>query len=282
MNSKKARDVPVVSPKTLQHIKTALDQSLNEIIVSLNLNISKEKILLNPHEYTFDLPNGERISFPKSFNLKEKVCYAIFENNIHPMKFYNEETNLFYKLVPTSYRPILRISATQMHKRPFIDYIESLELEGRILDGGTGLGYSAIIASLTATQVITVEWDPNVIEMASFNPHSSLLFKSSKIELREADITEEILSFEDQVFDNIIQDGGTPKSSGTFFSQSYSNELFRVLKPYSSLFFYLPQHGVSKGRDFGLEHIERLQKAGFILKRRDINGSYAHLIKDGY
>lgn len=280
MIDRKARDVPVVSYKTLQMIKKHLkNPAINELSVSLDLNISQSTIQLFHNENAFQLPNGESISFPKLFKPNKKVCYAIFDGQIHPMKFYNPETELYYKLVPTSFRPILRISATQMHKKPFLDYLETIELTGCILDGGTGLGYSAIIASFTASRVYTVEWDSNVIEIATYNPHSKSLFTNPKIELRNADITSEIITFNDQFFDNIIQDGGTPKSSGNFFSQSHCYELFRVLKSGGNLLIYLPRHGISKGRDFGHEHIHRLENAGFILQYRDVEGSFAHLRK---
>ena len=222
--------------------------------------------------------NEDEIFFPKSFK-SEKVCYAIIDGQIFPMKMFSEETNFYYKLVPTSWRPILRISATQMHKKPFLDYIEKIKPKGFVFDGGTGLGYSAIIASKTATRVITIEWDQVVLEIASYNPHSRELFTSANIEVRLGDITEEILKFEDSFFDYLIQDGGMPKSSGEFFSQSHCQELNRICKHGGTLLIYLPQHGKSKGRDFGLEHITRLQNAGFYLKKRDLEGSFAELYK---
>ena len=70
-----------------------------------------------------------------------------------------------------------------------------------------------------------------------------------------------------------------PKSSGNFFSSDHCKQLHRVLKPGGELIFYLPQHGKSKGRDYGGEHLERLKKAGFFLKKRDLEGSFALLYK---
>ncbi len=182
--------------------------------------------------------------------------------------------NFTYQLAPTSFRPILRISATQMHKKPFLDRLEKERITGRVLDGGTGLGYSAIVASMTADEVITIEWDPNVIEMATYNPHSAKLFEGENIRLIQGDITVEIQKFADRYFDNIIQDGGMPKSSGGFFSQSHAHQLYRVLKRGGRLFFYLPKKGIKSGRDFGMEQVKRMRKAGFRLIERDIDGSY--------
>ena len=89
----------------------------------------------------------------------------------------------------------------------------------------------------------------------------------------------EILQFDVNYFDNINQDGGMPKSSGNFFSQDHCRQLYRVLKSDGQLIFYLPKHGKSKGRDYGAEHLERLKKAGFLVKNRDVDGSFAILLK---
>lgn len=275
----KAKNVPVFSYKTLIEIKKGLLNSLNDLEVSIDLGISKTVIKLYPDDFSFSINRTDILKFPDSFNEKSAICYAIYDKQIFPMKMFSKTTNFFYKLVPTSWRPILRISATQMHKLPFLDFLDSQKLRGLVLDGGTGLGYSAIIASQTANRVITIEWDPQVIEMSSFNPHSRKLFDSLNIQLINGDITQEVLKYDDNYFDTIIQDGGMPKSSGEFFSQSYCHELHRVLRRGGNLFFYLPRHGKSKGRDFGGEVINRLLISGFHLKKREIEGSFAILYK---
>lgn len=249
------------------------------IEVSLDLGISTTQIQLNPKENSFNIHGQGSILFPEEFNEKEKVCYSIFDQAIYPLKMFSEHSNFYYKLVPTSWRPILRISATPMHKKPFLDYLEKAKLRGIVLDAGTGLGYSSIIASNTASHVVTIEWDIQVIEIASFNPHSKMLFESNCITLIHGDLSQELLKFDDNYFNAIIQDGGMPKSSGEFFSQQNCFELHRTLERGGQLFFYLPMHGKSRGRDFGAEHIARLKKAGFFLKKRDIEGSFAVFYK---
>lgn len=274
-----AKNVPVVSYKDLINIQDAIRDSIDEITISLDLGITSSPIKINSYQNSFTFLNGETYVFPTEFNPKEKICYALFDSSIFPLKLFSDFTNFYYKLVPTSWRPILRISATQMHKKAFLDYLETQNITGLVLDAGTGLGYSAIIASKTATRVISIEWDENVLEIATFNPHSKELFNSNKIELRIGDVTKEIETFEDYYFNSIIQDGGMPKSSGEFFSQKQCQELYRVMDRGGQLFFYLPQHGKSKGRDFGKEHLDRLIKAGFFVKIRYIEGSFAVLYK---
>lgn len=275
-----AQYVSVVTPSTLAMIQKSISKGLDVVEASLDLGLTTNVVQLRPEEISFVVPGeDEPIPFPQSFKEKNKVCYAIFGGRVFPLKLFSEETQLYYKLVPTSWRPILRISATPMHKKTFLDRLEREKVRGFVFDGGTGLGYSAIIASETASRVTTVEWDPYVLDMASYNPHSRVLFESPNIDLREGDITEEVLSFEDRFFDCVIQDGGTPKSSGEFFSAAHCGELYRVLRSGGRLFFYLPMHGRTKGRDFGAEHIQRLRDAGFRLQERDIEGSYAILYR---
>ena len=274
----KYKNLPVLSYKTLVDIKEALKSKKEKLEISTDLGLTSEFINLYPESDSFQIWSNE-IYFPVSFREDTKICYFVDQNQLFPLKIFSEESNFFYSLVPTSWRPILRLSATPMHKKPFLDAIEKFQFKGMVLDSGTGLGYSAIVVSKTATRVISVEWDKMVLEIASYNPHSKILFSSENIELRNADITDEILLFEDNYFDNIIHDGGMPKSSGNFFSQDHCNQLYRVLKSGGYLAFYLPQHGRSKGRDYGAEHLERLKKAGFYVKARDIEGSYAVLYK---
>ncbi|MHA1983055.1 MAG: hypothetical protein ACW967_01795 [Candidatus Hodarchaeales archaeon] len=275
-----SKNVPILSYKSLIEIQNHLKlKKVSVIDISLDLNISSESIKLLPENNQFILPNGDIITFPSKFNHKDKVCYAIENFEIFPLKLFDEITNFFYKLVPTSNRPILLVSATPFHKKPFLDCISQLQLTGKILDGGTGLGYSAIIASRTAKKIETVEWDKNVLLIASYNPYSADLFNNENIDLIEDDITEYSEQQDDCTYENIIQDGGMPKSSGKFFSLDHAKQLYRILKPRGKLIIYLPKHGKSKGRDFGGEQIQRLKKAKFHLADRKIEDSYAILIK---
>lgn len=184
-----------------------------------------------------------------------------------------------YKLIPTSNRPILQISGTSMHKFPFVERIKADKLTGKILDAGTGLGYTAIVAAETAEQIMTVEFDQNVIEMQKFNSYSQELFKRKNIKRLKGDIVKVIKKFPDQEFDFIIFDAGTPRSSGEFFSQNNYQEAYRVLKSGGKLYHYLPRHLITHGRDFAGEVILRLKKLGFSDIERNEEGSYAILKK---
>ena len=53
---------------------------------------------------------------------------------------------------------------------------------GRALDTATGLGYTAIEAAKTASEVVTIELDPIVLEVARRNPWSQPLFTDLRIQ----------------------------------------------------------------------------------------------------
>ncbi len=273
---------PVLTHKSLKLLQDKLaskDSGITELSITLDLKQTEDLITLDHDKQVFIIGDYE-IKIPGSFDPSNPGCYFIHEGDIYPISVFSEDTNMYYKLVPTKHgRPILRISATQMHKKPFLDFIERRRPRGLILDAGTGLGYSAILVSEYANQVTTVEWDYNVIEVAAHNPHSWKLFESENITLLNEDITELIKTFDDNSFDNIIHDGGMPKSSGQFFSQAHANELYRVLKPRGHVYFYLPKKGLKTGRDFGLEQIKRMIKSGFKTQIRDVEGSYAYFVK---
>jgi predicted methyltransferase len=71
------------------------------------------------------------------------------------IKFFDEKTKKFYKLIPTSTWPTLEISGIHMHRIKKVDPKTDTELKlkalgriyGVVLDICTGLGYTAILAA---------------------------------------------------------------------------------------------------------------------------------------
>ena len=258
----------IISSQDLRKINDSIKNNLREVEVSLDLGITKEKIKISKEGF-YIKNNLIKI---KKIKETDKSCYIITKNKIEKVQFFSD-SNL-YKLIPTKNKPILKISGTSMHKKEFVERIKKEKLKGIILDSGTGLGYTAIEASKTAEKIITIEFDKNVIEITKINPYSKDLFKKKDIELKIGDLTKLIKEFKDKSFDNIILDGGTPKSSGEFFSLENYKQTFRVLKNNGKLFHYIPKHHIKSGRDFASEIIKRLKKAGFNIVERNNMGSY--------
>lgn len=266
---------PILSSAELRKIQEARNQNLSETEITLDLGLTRTKIKLSKNGFYY---KNKLISIPKLRD-DDHSCYLLIKDKLEKVQWFSEETKQIYKLVPTSNRPILQISGTSMHKFPFVERIKADKLTGKIMDAGTGLGYTAIAASETAEQIITVEFDQNVIEMQKLNPYSQELFKRKNIQRLNGDIVKVIKRFPDQEFDFIIFDTGTPRSSGEFFSQNNYQEAYRVLKSGGKLYHYLPRHLISHGRDFAGEVILRMKKAGFELVERNEEGSYAIIQK---
>jgi len=262
--------LPLFSSSELRKIELALKQGQVEIESTLDLNLSKTILKLGKKGFYF---NKKLILLP-IIRKDDNSCYVLLKDKLEKVQFFAQDTNSLYKLVPTSYRPILQISGTSMHKKQFVERIEHDKLIGKILDSGTGLGYTTIIAAKTAEEIITIEIDKNVMEIAKYNPYSQELFSDKKIKRISGNIVQKITKFKDREFDFIIFDAGTPRSSDDFFSLKNYQQAYRVLKEKGKLYHYLPKHQITKGRDFGGEAIARMEKAGFKVIDRKIEDSY--------
>jgi hypothetical protein len=266
---------PIFSSEGLRNIAKAVKQGKSETESTLDLGLTKTMLKLGKSGFFL----GEtEIKLPKLRD-DDKSCYVAVNGELQKVVYFSEETKGIYRLVPTSEKPILQISGTSMHKMEFVERIKRDKLKGKVLDAGSGLGYTAIAAAETADEVVTVEFDSAVLEMQKLNPYSQKLFTSKNIKQVNADIVAEIAKFNDNEFGFIIFDAGTPRSSGEFFSLANYRQAFRVLKKGGKLYHYLPMHHVSRGRDFGAEVIARLKQAGFSKIERNIKDSYAIAVK---
>jgi len=192
---------------------------------------------------------------------------------VKPIKFYSEETKLFYKLVPTKTWPTVEISGIHMHRIKDIDPKKDSELKvkalGKIkgigLDICTGLGYTAILAAKKplVKKVITIEKDPNIIYLAKLNPFSKELFTNPKIELIEADAFTYIKKLKDESFDFVIHDPPRISLAPELYSLEFYKELYRVVKNSAKVFHYTGKPGIKQGKNYLKGILKRLRLAGF-------------------
>lgn len=248
---------------------------LSTATISPDLGLTKVEVQIDQHKITF--PNGERLAWAviEAINDSDTACFVIENGEAHKIQAFSETTNRFCSLMPTSGAPTLLLAGFPMHRikgtDPHRDTLSKINavapVTGRVLDTTTGLGYTAIEASKTADEVITIELDPAVLEVARQNPWSRLLFDNPKIRQEIGDSTEVIATFEDGAFHRIIHDPPTLALGGDLYSGAFYRELFRVLRRGGRLFHYIgdleSQHGkrVSKGA------LRRLQEAGFATVR---------------
>ena len=248
----------ILSSTDFEKINHAITNKKDKIEISLDLNLTKTIIQIKDGKLVL---NKYLIELPKQ--PKTKTCFLIRKNKLETIQFFSRETNSLYKLIPTSNKPILQISGTSMHKKEFVDLIKKEKPKGTILDSGTGLGYTAIQAAKTANKIITIELDPNVIEITKINPWSQELFNNPKIEFKKGNLENELPNLPNNHFDNIIQDTGEFKKTGNLFSLSHYQEIYNKLKSKRNFYHYVPRPQKTKGRSLINEIIPRLTQAGF-------------------
>ncbi len=236
--------------------------------ISLDLGISSAAVLVKDG---FVSIQQQKIPLSALEKIKENACYVLEDNSLKQIAFFSDETNLYYKLLPTQNWPTITLSSTPMHRYSTILPKKDTELKikeispvkGVILDTCCGLGYTAILSSKNAEKVYTFEKDKNVLRIAEFNPYSIGLFSNEKIEIRQKNIFEEISQFEDSFFDRIIHDPPTFKYSPELYSKEFHAELYRVLKKGGILYHYCPCPQKTKERKFYPRILTQLKEAGF-------------------
>ncbi|AFL95379.1 SAM-dependent methyltransferase 1 [Thermococcus cleftensis] len=246
--------------------------------VKLNLDLRKTsrawEIKREGEEFIF--PDGTRVSRDvlERIARDEGSVYFVRGGGVYKAAIAGEH---FYKLVPTI-PPTIEINGIRMHRTKEVNPLQDTRnkvnavkpKEGEtVLDTCMGLGYTAIEASKRGAYVITIEKDPNVIELARINPWSRELFTGGKVQVIQGDAFEVVKKFKDESFDVIIHDPPRFSLAGQLYSEEFYGELFRVLKPGGRLFHYVGNPGKKyRRKDLQRGVMERLRRAGFVGVRR--------------
>jgi len=159
--------------------------------------------------------------------------------------------------------PMHRIKNTDPYKDTQSKIKAAAPIVGRVLDTATGLGYTAIAASKNADEVITVELDPAVIEVAQLNPWSRNLFNNPKIARLIGDSAEVVEEFHDGSFSRIIHDPPTVSLAGNLYSTAFYRQLYRVLRRGGRLFHYVGDPNSDLGKRVSRGIMQRLKEVGF-------------------
>ena len=266
----------MTSPTVLSHLTVAplLDArqaGKNSAVTSLDLGLTKIEVSLGPEGV--DLGGGQWLPWDslEEIGQHESVCYLIKDGEAAKIQRFSEYLDRFYSLMPTQGAPTLLISGVLMHRIKGIDpHRDTLTkvrtiapMQGRVLDTCTGLGYTAIEAARVAEEVITIELDPTVLDVARLNPWSQALFDNPRIEQIVGDSFEEIQVFEDESFSRIVHDPPMFSLAGDLYSGECYRHLFRILKPKGRMFHYIGDLDSRSGRNVARGVVRRLQEAGF-------------------
>ena len=225
------------------------------------------------------LPDGQLLTDQQvcEINDDENGCYILDGNQLRKVEFFSSFTNRYYSLMPTEAAPTMLISGIPMHRikgtNPMEDTRQKLKALGRanglVLDTTTGLGYTAILAAKTANEVITIEFDPTVIEVCRANPWSQELFTNPRIHQLIGDSGDLAPTFPDETFNAIIHDPPTFNLAGHLYSGDLYATFHRILKSNGKLFHYIGNPESRYGATTGRGVVNRLRKAGFTVSPRD-------------
>jgi uncharacterized protein len=262
----------ILSPFHIKQILNASRRRLPEAEVSLDLGITKNKVSLDKNNATF--PDGQKIRLDllEKALKHENTCFMVKEHSLLKVHFFSEDTNKFYKLVPTADAPTAEMSGIRMHATktmtPMEDTQKKLEaidgVSGNVLDTCMGLGYTAIESSKKADIVFTCEKDRNMYDLAKLNPWSRELFNNKKISIINASSFEQIKNFKPSMFDVVIHDPPRLSLAAELYSPEFYREVFRVLRKEGKFYHYTGSPGSkNRGMDLPQSTSIKLKNAGF-------------------
>jgi predicted methyltransferase len=241
------------------------------VVTSSDLGMTFIEVLVLEDGVQF--AGGESLDWDQiaEIDSNETACFYVENNAAKPIKGFSEATGRTYSLMPTESAPTMLISGIPMHRlkgtNPYHDTLCKIRaiapIRGYVLDTATGLGYTAIEAAKTASQVVTIEVDPQAQEIARFNPWSRSLFSNPGIRQTIGDSFEEIQRFEAESFSCIIHDPPTFKLAGELYSQEFYRRAFRVLKRNGRMFHYIGDPASESGARTTKGVVNRLRAAGF-------------------
>lgn len=269
--------LPVIQARSEGRFATefSTDLGLTQVVVQ----ITSEGILL---------PSGELLIWEYAGIIQEakNACFRLHAGVLEKIQIFSPETQRHYVLYPTRRAPTFLNSGLPMHRIKDTDPTADTKAKiaaarpilGTVLDTCTGLGYTAIEAAQTAAQVVTIEVDPAVVEIARLNPWSRRLFEDPKIIRKIGDVTELVEAFEARNFSRILHDPPAFSIAGDLYSGDFYRELHRVLSNNGRLFHYIGDLDSPSGRRVARGAAERLRKVGFsrVESRRDAFGLLAY------
>jgi len=262
---------PLLTLAAHEALLAARHADLAAIECSLDLGRSISRVEVSASGWSW---NGGQ--FPFLDICKDRTIYHWEDERFQPAARFNAS---LIKLVPTEWGPpTFEINGIKMlptaQVSPYTDAERKVGLiqprGKRVLDTCGGLGYfAAWCLRGGASRVSSYEKNADVIWLRSLNPWSPQPDISDGTDrgltLTHADIVEQIASLQDQSFDAILHDPPRFGIAGELYSQSFYDQLARVLKAGGRMFHYTgAPNRLTSGRNVQNEVAMRLQRAGFI------------------
>ena len=261
----------VLSHREIEPVLAARQAGESAASISLDLGLTRGEVSLEAERVVF--PDAQWLSWEslEEIGKSDTGCFVVEDNEAVKIQRFSEFLGRAYGLMPTDRAPTLLVSGIPMHRikgtDPHRDTLTKIRavapVTGRVLDTCTGLGYTAIEAAKTAEQVVTIELDPTVLEVARLNPWSRALFEHPHIEQLVGDSFDLIQDFEDESFSRIIHDPPMFSLAGELYSGQFYRHLYRVMGRKGRLFHYIGDLSSRSGRNVVKGVARRLQEAGF-------------------
>lgn len=263
--------LPILSAVQARTLLDQFKRGKNQAEISLDLGISISQVILQPQGVC--LPDGQQLDWEAIRQISESdtICYRIEQNTPHPIRVEGQSSALIVSLMPTAGAPTLLIGGLPMHRikeiDPWQDTLRKLKAAGgaygMVLDTATGLGYTALQAAKTAQEVLTIEVEPAVIEIARQNPWSRELFENPKIRSLIGDAFEVIQELPDSRFSLILHDPPAFSLAGELYSTEFYRQCVRVLRERGRMFHYIGDLQSKMGAGVLRGVTRRLLEAGF-------------------
>ena len=255
---------PLLTLPLLSTMRAAVAKGERSLACSVDLQRTTTTVELGESAW-----NWAGHAYPYPEKCKERTVYHWDGSDFQPVARFSGS---LIKLVPTKWGPpTFEIDGIKMlptlHVSPYADAITKVALiqpRGKsVLDTCGGLGYFAAgCLSQGAAQIASFEKNPDVIWLRAVNPWSPS--PQERLVLTQGDILRHIEQMPAACFDAALHDPPRFGIAGDLYSQSFYDQLFRVLKPVGRLFHYTgsPNKLTSK-RDVPAEVLGRLERAGF-------------------
>ncbi len=276
----------VLSHVQIEPLLRARDAGEASATTSADLGRSETRVTLDDEGILY--PTGERLRWEDAAHIakNDTVCFTLSGGEIADIRVFSQTTNWVRSLYPTLSAPTMLVSGVPMHRikntDPWRDTLTKVKtiapLTGRVLDTATGLGYTAILAAETATEVVTIELDPAGLEIARANPWSRELFERVNIRQLIGDAADIIPTLDAASFARIIHDPPQLSLAGHLYSEDFYRELRRVLARGGRLFHYIGDPNSPFGRGTTSGVMRRLHNAGFgrVVRRPETFGLVAY------
>lgn len=262
---------PVLSCYQAAPLLKARAAGLSEARCSFDLGQSEQDVRLDDTGVAWG--DGRSLEWAHIERVAEtdSVCFGIEEGAVAPLRIFSDVADRSFQLWPTPTSPALLISGFLMHRVRDVAPDEGAarmvralgKVRGRLLDTTTGLGYAAISAAQSATEVVTIEIEPVVRELAAMNPWSRELFEKKNISLREGDSAELVPSLEPGSFSAVLHDPPAINIAGQLYSSAFYGAVHRLLTPNGKFFHYIGDANSASGGRTTRGVVKRLKDSGF-------------------